>query len=78
MLKMNTTLNSINLGCKVVTCFYFFAQHFFFELDNRIDSENIKYIAEALKVNRTLTSMQLTCTNCLFVLIYCMIVFDAM
>jgi len=62
MLKMNTTLNLIDLGCEMIAFFFFFVFDQFFLLvqtDNRIASTGMTYIIKALIVNSTLTELSL-------------------
>ena len=39
-------------------------------LENSIDNDGVKHLADMLKVNTTLTSLDLSCELCLFVFIF--------
>jgi len=66
LLKVNTTLNSIDLGCKVSPCFLCFSYKILWCLSgNLLNGYGMKYIADALKVNTSLTSVHFNRTYCL-------------
>jgi len=68
MLKVNTMLDLIELGGEVQLVFYFFTKPLStVPKDTSIDGDGMNYIVGALKVNNTLTSIDLQGTYYLLV-----------
>ena len=73
VLKVNTTLSNLEIGCESFFVFFFMIFVFFFEnlffffwfsfLVNRIGDSGVSYFAEALKVNNTLIDLTCLCES---------------
>ena len=58
---MNTTLKRLEIGCEAFVLFFFFLRSTFSLLGNKIGDAGVSDIAEALKVNNTLTEIDFCC-----------------
>jgi len=81
-LKVNTTLTELDFSrtLKIISCvfvmnnllfsfvdFEIFMFQLFFDSDNKLGDDGAKYVADVLKLNRTLNSIRIHCEDFIFI-----------